>query len=60
MNTRAISVILFVIYFVDILAKKILGSGVTFLLPYTVAYLTLFIAVGFFLISILPDMKKLD
>ena len=60
MSTRTISIILFLIYLADIIIKKTMGIGWTIQLPYTAAYLTLFFAVGFFLISIIPDFKKID
>ena len=60
MSARTISIILFLVYFADIFVKKTMGFGGTYQLPYTAAYLTLFFAVGFFLISIIPNFKKLD
>ena len=51
---------LFFIYTGDVLAKKLIGRSAEFVLPEVASFLLLFISVGFLLVSILPDLKKLD
>lgn len=60
MTCRWLGIALFFIYISDVLAKKLFGRSVEFALPEVASFLLLFISVGFLLVSILPDLKKLD
>ena len=60
MMCRWLGIALFFIYIIDVLAKKLIGRSVEFVLPEVASFLLLFISVGFLLVSILPDLKKLD
>ena len=60
MMFRWLGVALFFIYISDVLAKKLIGRSAEFVLPEVASFLLLFISVGFLLVSILPDLKKLD
>ena len=48
------------IYISDVLAKKLIGRSAEFVLPEVASFLLLLISVGCLLVSILPDLKKLD
>ena len=60
MTCRLLGIALFFIYTSDVLAKKLIGRSVEFVLPEVASFLLLFISVGFLLVSILPDLRKLD
>ncbi len=57
---RWVGIALFLIYIGDVLAKKLIGRSAEFVLPEVASFLVLFISVGFLLISIIPELKKLD
>ena len=60
MTCRWLGIALFFIYFSDLLAKKLISRSAEFTLPEVASFLLLFISVGFLLVSILPDLRKLD
>ena len=60
MKFRLFGIALFFIYISDVLAKKLIGRSAEFVLPEVASFLLLLISVGFLLVSILPDLKKLD
>ncbi len=60
MKFRWFGITLFLIYISDVLAKKLIGRSAEFVLPEVASFLLLLISVGFLLVSILPDLKKLD
>ena len=60
MKFRWFGITLFLIYISDVLAKKLIGRSAEFVLPVVASFLLLLISVGFLLVSILPDLKKLD
>ena len=60
MKFRWFGITLFLIYISDLLAKKLIGRSAEFVLPEVASFLLLLISVGFLLVSILPDLKKLD
>lgn len=60
MMCRWLGIALFFIYISDVLTKKLIGRSAEFVLPEVASFLLLFISVGFLLVSILPDLKKLD
>ena len=60
MTCRWIGIALFIIYVSDVLAKKLIGRSAEFVLPEVASFLVLFISVGFLLVSIIPELKKLD
>ena len=60
MKFRWFGITLFLIYVSDVLAKKLIGRSAEFVLPEVASFLLLLISVGFLLVSILPDLKKLD
>ena len=60
MTSRWIGIALFIIYVSDVLAKKLIGRSAEFVLPEVASFLVLFISVGFLLVSIIPELKKLD
>ena len=57
---RWVGIALFLIYISDVLAKKLIGRSAEFVLPEVASFLVLFISVGFLLVSIIPELKKLD
>ena len=60
MTCRWVGIALFLIYISDVLAKKLIGRSAEFVLPEVASFLVLFISVGFLLVSIIPELKKLD
>ena len=60
MKFRWFGITLFLIYISDVLAKKLIGRSAEFVLPEVASFLLLLISVGFLLVSILPDLNKLD
>ena len=60
MMLRWVGIVLFFIYISDVLAKKLIGRSAEFVLPEVASFLVLFISVGFLLVSIIPNLKKLD
>ena len=60
MKFRWFGITVFLIYISDVLAKKLIGRSAEFVLPEVASFLLLLISVGFLLVSILPDLKKLD
>ena len=60
MTCRWLGIALFFIYISDVLAKKLISRSAEFALPEVTSFLLLFISVGFLLVSILPDLRRLD